>query len=263
MNQEKRQVNQNSDSESLTRPVAWSVIGHIALVICLTIKTYFTPEETLDFAPAVRVDIVSLPNKLPQKMLPYESLPEPPKEKEAPPPPPIQPKFESKAEPKAPAIDKDAVDLTKIREKQAEALRKLRAQEAIEKLKKLAQTETKTQKQGSEKRRLIEGDEIRAGTALTGLNRLQHDEYVSALEPHIKQHWSLPEWLARKGLQATVQLRIDARGLLLDKRIVKSSGRAEYDEAALDTIDKANPFPAPPQKFISLMETTGVLIHFP
>ena len=255
------------NSESLGMAIAWSIIGHILLVLGLTLKTFFIPDETIDFGSAVRVDIVLPPHKLPQKILPQDeqpppvtAAPEPAKELKPVPVPNIEPVKTEK-----PVVNKtsESIDLNKVRDKQLEALRKLKSNEAFEKLKQMSASKNEPSALKKAASRPIEGEAIREGATLTGIDKLQHSDYISQLETHIKQYWALPEWLARKSLQASIQLRIDSRGLLLEKRIIKSSGQADFDDYALDAIVRANPLPPPPSKFSQLMESGGVTVHFP
>lgn len=253
-------------SESLGMAIAWSIIGHILLVLGLTLKTFFMPDETIDFGSAVRVDIVLPPHKLPQKVLPQDeqapaaAVPEPAKEMKPVPVPSLEP---IKTEKPSPNKTSESIDLNKVREKQLEALRKLKSNEAFEKLKQISASKNETAAQKKSNSRPIEGDVIRDGSILTGIDKLQHSDYISQLETHIKQYWALPEWLARKSLQASIQLRIDSRGLLLEKRLIKSSGQIDFDDYAMDAIARANPLPPPPSKFSQLLESGGVTVHFP
>jgi colicin import membrane protein len=109
----------------------------------------------------------------------------------------------------------------------------------------------------------IKGNVLSPGSSLTGLTKLQHDNYMSDLDTHIKQNWSLPEWLAKRDLKAQVRVLIDARGNILERKIVKSSGNPNYDEEALAAIDKSAPFPAPPEKFTAILSVDGIVIGFP
>ena len=47
------------------------------------------------------------------------------------------------------------------------------------------------------------------------------------------------------GLVAIVNIRLDESGNVLSRRIVKSSGNFNYDQAALAAVGKSNPLPMP------------------
>ena len=109
----------------------------------------------------------------------------------------------------------------------------------------------------------VKGNTISPGTALSGLAKLQHDTYAVDLDHHIKQHWALPEWLANRDFKAQAKVYIDSRGNILGRKIIKTSGNQSYDDEVLATIDRSAPFPAPPEKFVSIVEVDGILIGFP
>jgi colicin import membrane protein len=88
--------------------------------------------------------------------------------------------------------------------KQKEALEKLKAMSAVEKIKEELEKDKKNVAgQGASKATgiKIKGNVLSPGTELTGLNRLQHDNYLASLDQQIKQHWFLPQWIPRKIIQ--------------------------------------------------------------
>lgn len=264
MSSSKKHLIQDDD---LIKGLKVSVGLHIALVVAFTIRAVFFAPVKIDYSAAVRVDIVGLPDKVQEQQLPPkqeeaakpESKPEPVVKT-----PPKEAKVEKPV--KAPKKDAEAINLNKEKNKQKEALEKLKAMAAIEEMKKEAEKESKKAagvgdtKSNATK---IKGNVLAAGTALTGLNKLQHDSYLSSLDQQIKQHWFLPEWLAKKPLRAQVRLKIDDKGRILSREIVLSSGNSSYDELALETIDKSAPFGAPPEKFVTIVAVNGLVIGFP
>ncbi|WP_413585991.1 TonB family protein [Bdellovibrio sp. HCB274] len=268
------QVNtEKPQTDSLNRGLAISFGLHVGLLVFFIVKaTFFTP-EAIDFTQAVRVDMVGLPDKLdPNNLPPKPEAKENPKP--APKPEPVVEKpAEKKPEPVKPEVklptkqDKkdDGVNLEKVKSKQNDALDKLKAMAAIEKLKEEAKKPAPVSGTGKSTADAapIKGNQVSPGTSLTGLTKLQHDTYGADLDRHIKQHWALPEWLAKRDLKAQARVYIDSRGNILDRKIVKSSGNPEYDEQVLATLDRSAPFPAPPEKFQSLVSVDGILIGFP
>jgi len=260
-----KQLQQKDD---LLKGLKVSLGLHIALVAIFTVRgVFFTPEK-IDYSAAVRVDIVGLPDKVEEQQLPPKqeeaAKPEPVKPEPAPKTPPKEVKVEKPV--KAPKKDTEAISLEKDKNKQKEALDKLKAMSAIENLKKEVEKENKKVAGVSDSKSTatkIKGNVLAAGTALTGLNKLQHDSYLSSLDQQIKQHWYLPEWLAKKPLRAQVRLKIDEKGQILAREIVLSSGNPSYDELALETIDKSAPFAAPPEKFVTIVAVNGLVIGFP
>lgn len=239
---------------------------HVALVAAFSIRAAFFQPQKIDYSAAVRVDIVALPDKAQEQQLPpkQEEL----VKTEAKPPPEVKtpPKVVKVEKPVKPVKEPEAVKLEKEKNKQKDALQKLKAMAAIEEMKKEMERENKKmagvgKTDGAATK--IKGNILSPGTSLTGLNKLQHDTYLSSLDQQIKQNWYLPEWLAKKPLRAQVRLKIDEKGHVLSREIALSSGNSSYDELALETIDRSAPFAAPPEKFVSIVAVNGLLIGFP
>lgn len=269
--------------EPIRRGLAVSIAVHVFIVLFFTVKAAFFTEPNIDFSQAVRVDIVGLPDKMDPntklapatpdqkesaKPLPKEETPEPPAEvKPADAPKLPEKKAEKVVTEKTPKADPDALKMSKsAKEKQSSALAKLKAMAALDKLKEEVTQEPKKQSgngNGKVGGALIKGNVLSPGTALTGLDKLQHDDYIASLDQHIKNNWTLPEWLASKDYKAQVRVYIDKRGQLLKKVLVKSSGNPTYDDYALSTIDKSIPFPMPPEKLTALLEVNGFVVGFP
>lgn len=281
MNELEQEVQQQD--EQFKRGIGVSFALHALLLSFFTLKAVFFTPEQIDFTQAVRVDMVGLPDKVDPKTLPppVEAKENPkPAEKPAPTPAPVVEKPVEKAPPKKvqavkPELPKhqpkkdDGINLEKNKANQQSAIDKLKAMAALEKIKDEVAEEKKkaTPPPGTGKddtgAAKIKGNVVSPGTSLTGLTKLQHETYGADLDRHIKQHWALPEWLAKRDLKAQARVFIDSRGNILDRKIVKSSGNPSYDEEVLSTIDKAAPFPAPPDKFQALVSVDGILIGFP
>jgi colicin import membrane protein len=247
--------------DEFKRGIVISLGVHIAVFLVLTIKTVFFSGEPINYQSAIRVDLVALPDKISPEQAPPEAKPETktPEAKAPPKPEPVKAKPEPKKEPKE-VPDPNAPTLKK---KEKDALNKLKAMEALEKLKQENQKNTAAASKKVEGEHKFKGNIISPGTELTGLNRLQHEEYISMLDRHIKQNWTLPEWLANKNLKAQVNVRIDDKGHIISKTLVKSSGNPAYDDIVKLTIDKSDPFPVPPDKFTAIVSVQGILIGFP
>lgn len=257
---------------------------HLLLVAGFTIKAIFFTAPEIDFSQAVRVDLVGLPDKLDPNIALAPQNPEQkesakPAEKkevsqEVPPPTPKvelpdkkqKPVVETKQTQQPKTSEPDTIKIEKAKAKQSSAIAKLKALDALEKIKEDVQNEKKAISGNGSGRTggpLIKGNVISAGSSLTGLSKLQHDEYIANLDRHIKEHWTLPEWLASKDYKAQVRVYIDSRGLLVKKALVKSSGNPTYDDYALATIEKSIPFPIPPEKLTAHLEINGFIVGFP
>lgn len=265
------------EDEQLSRGLGVSFALHALIFSIFTLKAVFFTPESIDFTQAVRVDIVGLPDKVEPKTLP------PPAAEEAKPSLPQKEKPLEKSAPKVaekkiptpvetvktppPQKNEDGVNIEKVKSKQQSAIEKLKALTALEKIKEEASKENSQNPVGAGKAdggvAKIKGNVLSPGTSLTGLAKLQHDTYAADLDNHIKQNWSLPEWLAKRDFKAQAKVFIDSRGNILGRKIVKSSGNPNYDEEVLATIDRSAPFPAPPDKFLAIVSVDGILIGFP
>ena len=238
--------------------VYFSFIAHVAVILFMIVKVTLFPTQEINFAEAIRVDMVGLPEKYDTNTLP-EKIDDPAKLEEK--------KLPEKVTEKTKAEDKkakekvsDTIKIDKAKNKQKEALDKLKKMSAIEKIKQDVQNEEK-RKQENEK--LIKGQVISKGTALTGLAKIQSNEYLSRLDQRIKTNWQLPQWLIGKPLKTKILLKIKPNGEIADRQIYQSSGNPTYDEYSLLAVDKSAPFPPVPEKFTEVFKEDGVIIGFP
>jgi colicin import membrane protein len=246
-----------------------SFIVHILLVAGFSLKLSFS-KPPIDISQAIRVDMVGLPDKVNPNQLPpkIENIlkeKEPPKpavEEEKPEPPKPPEKKEKTLPPKKvePKVDTESINLKKVKATQKNALEKLKAQSAIEKIKQDMQNEAARKAAVAA---VVKGRVISAGTSLTGLDKLQSDTYLQTLDAHIKQYWVLPQWLMNKPYKARVLVKFDENGRILSKQIASSSGVQAYDDYCLQSITQAEPFPKFSEKFAEKYKVDGVLIGFP
>jgi colicin import membrane protein len=224
-----------------------SGIVHAALVLVFTVKMFLSPSEAIDYSAAIKVDLVALPDKEKENHAPSK----PPPEKAT---PVEEPKHKTDPAPK--------VALNKTKEKKLDtkaALRKLKEMEAIENLEHQEKVETATKAKAQERK----GNIISPGTSLKGLGRIQFESYITTLDRHIKEHWSLPEWLSKANLKARVIVFIDEKGFLKKKQLILSSGNSAYDNLVMKSIDDSIPMPPPPEKFVDLVGVGGIEFAFP
>lgn len=224
------------------RHLGYSVLLHVAVVVIFSIRVYFFPTEPLVIESAMRVDLVALPDKIPDRAAVEEAPPK--KAEKAPAPEKVKPK---------PKDEKTVVLNSK--KKQLDAINKLKQMSAIEELEKQVKKETSSV--------TYKGNQISKGSDLRGLSLLQHESYVRDVEKHIRKFWSIPQWLANKRLRAKVRIRFDESGTIVAKDLIQSSGNPAFDEAVLATLERASPVPKPPDKFQRLVAYEGVLVGFP
>lgn len=244
------------NKDDFSKGIIISFTLHIGIVLFFTLKTFLFADEIIDYTQAIRVDLVGLPEKITQDQIAPKVEDTKPIEKEI-----TKPVVEKKTAKPLPAkTDPDTINLDKTKLKQKEALQKLKTMSAIEKIQQEIDKEKRPTK--TAKVMQVKGNVLAPGTELTGLDRLQHENYASSLDKHVKQYWSIPEWLAHKGYNAQAIVRINEQGQILSRQIVKSSGNANFDESVLETIDQANPLPAPPEKLSAKVRVEGILIGF-
>ncbi len=238
----------------IKKMVFMSIAFHAAIFLVFTVKTAFFPSDIPKYEPAIRVDLVGLPDKRnPDKPVTAPApTPEPVKEE--------QKKPEEKTPQKEP--EKKAATPTKTSTtSQNAALNKLKSLSAIEKLK--AMKEDKPAVETKPQAEVIKGNTLSVGTALKGLNKLEFDQYIGSLDAHVKNYWSLPEWMLTQGLKAEVSIKIDKSGQIIERKLTKKSGNSEFDERVMAALEKSNPFPAPPEKFVDLVGIQGITFAFP
>jgi len=264
------ELNQETEkNDNLSSGIAVSFAIHALIISFFTLKAVFFDAESIDFSQAVRVDMVALPDKITNELPPppakQDSKPQPPEKKPKTPPSEKAPEKVVKKTPPPKNPKDDGVNLEKVKNQQKNALDKLKAMAALEKIKQEASTPkpSESSNAAAAEPAKVKGNILSPGSSLTGLAKLQHENFASDLDRHIKQHWSLPEWLARRDFKAQARVYIDSRGNILGRKIVKSSGNPSYDDEVLATIDRSAPFPAPPEKFIAIVSVEGILIGFP
>lgn len=79
--------------------------------------------------------------------------------------------------------------------------------------------------------------------------RQSHDAYLALIRARIEENRTYPASARRSGYEGTtsIQLTIGPNGRLTSAQIVRSSGHFVLDRAANRMVQKAAPFPAPPQ----------------
>lgn len=243
-------------SETFNKSIAISLAAHIALVAALIFRTVFIPDEAIDLREAIRVDVVGLPEKEP--VLPEE----PPAPKPEPPPvaaPAPKPEpVKAKPQPsKTPTVDlSKKTKKADVEKMQKKALQEIKAMSALDKIRDEVNSKPA-------KPKAVKGNVVSAGNSLTGLEKIDFDRYFSELEGKVRQNWSLPQWLIDAGFRAQALVLIDENGAIKEKKIVKSSGNAEFDQRVLETLENSGPFPKPPDRLRDVLSTKGIIFNFP
>jgi colicin import membrane protein len=247
----------------------FSMLLHLILVLFLLFRIFIFPSERPELIQSIRVDMVALPDKDPQ-VGPKEETPAPAKkeiaekEKEE-----KKPEVSEKPAPKEPKKNEFA-EKTKDKKKpdapkKEDSKEKTKDQQnsALDRLKALAKLKDKKAQEAEKAASVYKGNVLSDGNALTGVDKLQHDQYLGKLDSHIKNNWKLPAWLTNKPLSTSVLVRFDAKGLVLEKKIVRSSGNSAYDSEALQAVTNSAPFPEPPEHLVSYFKVRGIELRFP
>jgi TonB family protein len=243
-------------TERFSRAIWVSMMGHGIVAMLIFLRAVLAPQESITIRSAIRVDVVDLPDKIttPPTTPPAQKPPEPVKEAAKP-----EPVSKPEPKPKAPTVPDTRAKKADLAKNEKQALAKLKALAAIEKMK----HEMNSQKSAAKASPVVKGNQVAAGNSLTGLDRLDYDRYFDELKGKILENWNLPQWLADADLSASVRVLIDERGYVIKKTIKRSSGNDVFDANALEAIDASSPLPAPPQRLRGVLSTTGIIFDFP
>lgn len=261
---------------NLPRFVALSAILHVLIISAAAyfasitpLRKYITPVYTVDLLGP----IAEKPKEADAIKSVQESKPLPIEE----PKPLVKPVEKKAEEPKTAKVEK-AIPLKKEREEKVdvditvnrlkEKVKKEEAEEAqIKKRIEEFETNTKIQKRIDELEKEIKKSEsaakkmvnievkssvrgVEPASKITGeitqeLINLESNAYSLKLRENIYSHWIFPND-SKRDLIAIISIKISRAGNLTEKWFEKSSGNPAYDNSAMRAIEKAAPFPPPP-----------------
>jgi colicin import membrane protein len=245
-------------TDTFSRSIWVSVMMHGCVLMVIFLRAVIIHDDPyLQTRNVIRVDVVGLPEKV-------RSLPDPTAEvstKAEPPAPKAieKPVAKPKAPPKevAPQVNLNKKDASKA---QKEALRKLEAMSALEKIKnQVAQEKAST----AAKAKAVAGNQISKGNALEGLAQYDFDKYRESIKDKVYSNWNLPQWLSEVGYHAVINVQIDDHGVVVQKTMRKSSGNEIFDTKCMEAIDASSPFPEPPSELRGRLSTSGISFAFP
>lgn len=239
----------------MNRFIMYSLGFHALVFIAFAVRAYFVPQEQIQFENVIHVDMVGLPDRA--KPAPEAPAPAPPAETKA---PPAKPELPPTTKP-APKNESPKVNLNKVKQSEAAALKRL---EAIERLKRSMGGEKSPEKTETSAKSapLVKGNEISHGSALKGIAKLNYENYQETAHAHIRKHWNLPHWMANANLSARVRVWIDAQGNVVRKEITQKSARPDFDDRALRALESATPLPRPPAELANVLAVEGMEIEF-
>lgn len=263
-------IREDQTGDQLGRAITWSLIGHGGIALFIILKSLVFPGNPVMIAPALRVDLVGLPDILKKdlanvpKALPKsdleEKLAEAAKDAKKIKALPI----EEVAKPDEMVLKPTKVEKTEVKDEKKETAKKIDT--ALAKIRALERLKDKSEetKPDEDDAIVIKGNQISKGTSLSGDAREKAQSgYYDLIREALVEFWSLPSWLSREKLSAQVQMRIDPAGRVLSLKFIKSSGNNAFDEAIRGTIRDAQPLPRPPKELTSSLSDDGVIVGFP
>jgi colicin import membrane protein len=256
-----------SRDDQLGRAFTWSLVVHGAALFIILLKSLVFPGEPVMIAPALRVDVVGLPDLL-KKDLSQVSKNLPPadlKEKLAEAAKDAK-KIQPIPEPEAVKPDDMVMNPKKVEKKPdvntKEKAKKLES--ALARIRSLERLKDSQETESKEEAIVIKGNQVSKGTSLSGAARENAQAgYYDQIREGLAQFWTLPPWLQRQKLSAMVQIRIDPAGRVLSTKFIRPSGNAQFDEAILSTIRESQPLPRPPKELSDSLASDGVIVGFP
>ncbi|GAB6057230.1 cell envelope integrity protein TolA [Desulfonatronum parangueonense] len=192
----------------------------------------------------VRIPEQPKPTPAPPKPVPKPE-PEPPKPAPTPEPPKPEPAPAPKPEPPAPAPTPPK-PATPTPPQRTEPTREQILAEALGAVQKDVSQRSPTADQGTG----AGGAEGQVGFG--GLVEV----YAQIVENRVKANWRFPKGGSRQDLSATLDISVDRDGRVLGSRIVRSSGRADFDASAERAVEETGQLPSPPRPDLRTIRIT-------
>ena len=89
---------------------------------------------------------------------------------------------------------------------------------------------------------------ILEGEGLSGNESMDYVTYIDIVGTKLKDKWFYPNLGRDEKLRATIRIFVDGTGKILSYRIERSSGREDFDAAAIRSIEQYTYFPPPPNR---------------
>lgn len=136
-------------------------------------------------------------------------------------------------------------------------------QNILKKLK--SQINKKNQKQILKKLKstVVKGNKINKDNTLSTEERLEASRYLVQIKQHIRNVWSVPQWLDQDLLRVHILVQIAPNGNLLKYQIVQPSTNQEFDKLAEQTVMQASPYPEPSSILEKILRLQGIVFIFP
>lgn len=217
---------------------------HIGLFILLLnskiLWSVFQKDKKVFTPSAIRVDMVALPD------LPSKTNAKNPKKTK-----PFTPS--KKADKKLKQKAKKNKNLTK------ETVKKQDKQHSSSK------ETNKSNLSSNSKNTINKGNKLSKGTntgkeSLTVQEISEINKYATLIDQQIRSQWNLPKYLTDRDLTAKIEIRIDARGEITSKQLLKSSGNDLFDSRVLKATENSAPYPPPPPN-VQMVIKDGIIFE--
>ena len=228
-------------SANLKKYLKLSVFGHIVLFLAL----YLSHEMEWRISPLEEAAPPSL--KVSLKGLP--DLPSRRKVKKPNKPPTPLPQLKRQADKKPIPLDKEKAPSDKIKAEKPREEKPSSDKTNAENSQEEKTAETPTEEKP------IKGNQLSEGLSEGEQNALKIavNEYLIEIMDQTKRNWNLPKYLTDQDLQAKVEIKIDAGGRVLEKKIIERSQNEFFDGRVLKAIEQSAPFPPPPESVRDLL----------
>lgn len=264
-------------SSNLNKYFFYSLAIHGLIVIFFSIL-FYTFKEQLEVIKAknlkliessVRVDVVSMP-ELTMKELKQIEMGQTLNEAEV-----------QKAEPEL--KQPEQIESTPAKPDEIVIEKKAPKKQLFDVLKQISDQSVKEQvaknkvapKKGLDKQQLaslkqlaMAGNKLSKGQAVVidgnaGENQGEVDSYLAQVPAWVRPNWQLPSYLINKDLKCRIRIFVDGNGRIINALVYESSGDPDYDERALEAVNKSGPFPAPSKALRSMLLNGELLLGFP
>lgn len=202
------------------------MVAHLGLLVAIVIQGLVLPSRTVPKIPLLRVDLVALPDLTQQEI-----------------------KNIQKPAQKAPA------PALKSKDRVANALARIRALRDA--------SETRDQETPHDTK-VMKGNAVTKGQSLSEHARETGEaSYLDVIRDKLEANFAIPVWLKRLDPKARILLQITVTGSVLRLTFIESSGQPEYDRIVRQTVEDAEPFPAPDASIADRVADEGIVIDFP
>ena len=70
--------------------------------------------------------------------------------------------------------------------------------------------------------------------------------YINTIEEQTRRNWNLPKHLTDNYFRVQIEIKLNERGEVVEKRLITSSQNELFDKMVLQAVEKSSPFPFPP-----------------